>query len=156
MQLYAGTQGEGWTDNTGWGSGEPCVDAWFGVTCCPRSHQQLSRDGQLCLGEVSVNESDAVPPPHPSACHSNSYSGIPENDAALCVVVRLTLPNNNLTGSLAGGVLALPVLTGVDLRNNNITGAIPSDLAPSIVSLDLRSNKFDYPPPNTLTRDCLS
>lgn len=156
MLLYTSTQGQNWLNNSNWGSGEPCIDSWFGVTCCPVTHKRLSGDGTQCLGEGSVNGSAAVPPPEPSSCHSNSFTGLPELDTARCVVVRLNLPNNNLTGPLVPNVLSLPDLQAVDVRGNNLNGSIPESIAPGIVSLDLRSNLFDYPPPAGLARDCLS
>ena len=33
MALYNSTDGPNWTNNTGWGKGDPCDSAWYGVTC---------------------------------------------------------------------------------------------------------------------------
>lgn len=31
--LYQATDGESWTENSGWLSGDPCEDSWYGVVC---------------------------------------------------------------------------------------------------------------------------
>ena len=33
VDLYYSTNGEGWTDNTNWISGDPCVNEWYEITC---------------------------------------------------------------------------------------------------------------------------
>ena len=33
VDLYYSTNGDWWTDNTNWISGDPCVNHWHGVTC---------------------------------------------------------------------------------------------------------------------------
>ena len=33
QRLYASTNGSMWTNNTNWGTGDPCVNHWFGITC---------------------------------------------------------------------------------------------------------------------------
>ena len=41
LRLYEATLGEGWLDNTNWLQGEPCVDSWYGVLCCPLTFPYL-------------------------------------------------------------------------------------------------------------------
>ena len=50
MQLYRMTGGEQWRQNTNWGRGDPCIDRWFGVTCCHVETpylKQTIREGEL-------------------------------------------------------------------------------------------------------------
>ena len=35
--------------NTNWLIGEPCINEWHGVLCCPRTHPKLSPDGSACM-----------------------------------------------------------------------------------------------------------
>lgn len=35
MDLYASTGGDGWGDNGGWGTGDPCAQMWSRVFCNP-------------------------------------------------------------------------------------------------------------------------
>ena len=41
LDLYTATGGTGWTNATNWGVGEPCIDGWYGVYCCPVSMPHL-------------------------------------------------------------------------------------------------------------------
>ena len=31
--LYAATGGASWTTKTNWGTGDPCTNSWYGITC---------------------------------------------------------------------------------------------------------------------------
>lgn len=33
MELYRSTHGPGWKSRTNWGTGDPCANKWFGVSC---------------------------------------------------------------------------------------------------------------------------
>ena len=41
MRFHDAAGGDGWTYRAGWGEGEPCRDAWYGVYCCPSMHPRL-------------------------------------------------------------------------------------------------------------------
>ncbi len=32
-ELYSSTDGKGWKNSSNWGVGDPCANAWFGVSC---------------------------------------------------------------------------------------------------------------------------
>ena len=34
-ELYQATNGADWSRSDNWLTGEPCVDGWWGITCCP-------------------------------------------------------------------------------------------------------------------------
>ena len=88
---------------SGWLKGEPCVDAWHGVTCCPETRPQLTANG-LCAPEGNAAVADGRAPPvdpsltFPDGCHSGSVTGNITLDAARCVPVKLDLASNGLTG----------------------------------------------------------
>ena len=42
VELYEALGGAHWLNSTNWLQGEPCVDRWFGVDCCPDTHPVLS------------------------------------------------------------------------------------------------------------------
>ena len=44
--LYEATGGGAWRNNLKWLSGEPCVDGWFGVHCCPQALPVLRGDDE--------------------------------------------------------------------------------------------------------------
>jgi hypothetical protein len=39
-ELFASTNGKEWSYNSNWGVGDPCANAWFGVSCS---------DGVMCV-----------------------------------------------------------------------------------------------------------
>ena len=136
--LYEATNGDGWRNRSNWLSGEPCVDGWFGVHCCPRALPVL-RGGDECTADggratgVRATQGSA-------ACHSGNVTGT-ALDLATCVVVKVQLPSNNLVGRLEDfhPLMWLPFLQHLDLSGNALEGSLPSaaDCLPRLASLDL-------------------
>lgn len=137
--FYAATNGDDWTDNTGWlepGS-DPCT--WFGVECRFRSDPGRDVVWQLDLS-------------------GNNLSGT--LDKAIFRIVRNGL---DLSDNAIGGTLEhFPGSPGrVDLSNNLLTGELPTSTSdPAHYSnwyLDLSGNDFegevpsDWQPPNWLS-----
>ena len=161
--LYYATGGSTtWVDSTNWLVGEPCADRWHGVACCPKDAKLFvtEQDVDYCCPsqpcpadsslryELGSNETRAV-------CESGSST-----EAAKCVVVRLALPSNNLTGRLDAAqpegvdqpdLLSLESLVELDLTDNSITGVLPASLSSRVWNrLALRLNRFYY------SADCAS
>jgi hypothetical protein len=138
--LYEATGGSAWRNNLKWLSGEPCVDGWFGVHCCPqalpvlRGDDECTADGGGATGVLTTQGS--------AACHSGSVTGT-ARDLATCVVVKVLLPSNNLIGSLDGALCELPFLQHLDLSGNALTGSLPSaaDCLPRLTYLDLTQTR---------------
>ena len=138
--LYEATGGGAWRNNLKWLSGEPCVDGWFGVHCCPqalpvlRGDNECTADGGGATGVLTTQGS--------AACHSGSVTGT-ALDLATCVVVKVLLPSNNLIGSLDGALCELPFLQHLDLSGNALTGSLPSaaDCLPRLTYLDLTQTR---------------
>ena len=86
--------------------GEPCVDAWHGVVCCPESHPDYLSDGRCSSGGGAPFSLSQPADVYPDGCHSGSHTGT-EADLARCVVVKLDLSNNNLRGALSKNLLTL-------------------------------------------------
>ena len=76
MALYDSTDGANWTNNSGWGAGNPCDSAWFGVTC--------GADGVTWL-DLSYNQ---------------LIGPIPTELGNLSSLVGVALNNNQLSGSI--------------------------------------------------------
>ncbi|KOO24704.1 leucine-rich repeat:na-ca exchanger integrin-beta4: ig [Chrysochromulina tobinii] len=138
--LYEATGGSAWRNHLKWLSGEPCVDGWFGVHCCPqalpvlRGDDECTADGGGATGVLTTQGS--------AACHSGSVTGT-ALDLATCVVVKVLLPSNNLIGSLDGALCELPSLQHLDLSGNALTGSLPSaaDCWPRLTYLDLTQTR---------------
>ena len=140
VRLYETTDGETWKNNTNWLRGEPCVDGWYGVYCCPDSHPVLadwpqggcqSEDGVLGFAHEQPlgtndddddDDNDVLPGGgegvitlqenqiFPAGCASGNSTGDPRYDEARCVIVALLLGSNGLDGALAGSLDELPWL----------------------------------------------
>ena len=94
--LYDATAGDMWSDRTNWLSGEPCIDGWFGVHCCPAALPILQ--GDMCTSEDGQTTT-ALTTQGSEVCHSGNVTGTAA-DHATCVVVKVMLPSNNLIGPL--------------------------------------------------------
>lgn len=176
-ELFNSTHGEAWLRNDRWLEGEPCIDSWYGVVCCPNAFPHVSTDLSDCLASkddlTNAQPSFGVDPPESraltgrrwlqasTACHSGNYTGELEHDEARCSVVGLVLSNNNLSGTLPASLFqraSLSFLTVLDLRNNSLHGSLPidTDYAGTFRRLEFSSNAFEYPPPPQLLAVCLS
>jgi hypothetical protein len=138
--LYESTGGNAWLNNHKWLSGEPCIDGWFGVHCCPQALPVLRGDDECTAdggGATGVRTTQGS-----AACHSGSVTGT-ALDLATCVVVKVLLPSNSLIGSLDGALCELPFLQHLDLSGNALTGSLPSaaDCLPRLAYLDLTQTR---------------
>lgn len=98
----------------------------------------------------------------PLGCHSGRFTGT-EIDVARCVVVSISLPENQLSGNhreistaLAGMLGSLPYLKRLVLRDNSLPAKLPATGYTQLDVLDLRGNQFDYPPPDMISSLCVS
>ena len=176
-----------WLNSTNWLMGEPCVDQWHGVRCCPASYpfydlSGASSGGSNANGDDNADSADSdghgdsngsddsadntdsgdsddsdgitrsddvggvcrdaygTPAPYwtpsspdtvaPRGCRSVTRDTGGVADAAVCVVVALSLPANGVSGtiehmSLAGLEGSLAVL---QLQHNSLAGALPASL----------------------------
>ena len=154
-------------------SHRPCINAWFGVLCCPRSHPRLATDGSAC---TLAGADDAAPSDGSTLSVLNSGVGTARRrslltgdscangnvtgtaaDYATCEIVGLVLPNNNMAGPVPSSLLTdLPFLRRLVLANNSLSGALPNTPHYTSMSVvDFSSNELEYPPPNALLGACL-
>ena len=112
--LYSSTGGPGWVDSSNWLVYEPCLSAWFGVSCCPRSHPWVTGpvdvvgqqfccaravDGrEMCEDQIPVIDSRERALMHCAIGKADSSEKEPSD--APCVIVKLHLANNRLSGRL--------------------------------------------------------
>ena len=129
VALYSSTEGDNWTDNTNWLSGDPCDDDWLGVTC------------------------DATPVVIGLNLYLDAYTGnnlvgaIPSEIGNLANLVELNLQNNALTGDIPteiGNISNLEILNLGGFRGNLLTGSIPLTFVnlTRLRTLDLHKNQL--------------
>ena len=125
MNLYDYTNGQSWYNRRNWSIGEPCIDNWYGVYCCPVTmpyivgplyspteqrcsatpsirrqlepgwHRKLSHEAVTNINLQLVNEAGAGE----HFCSSGVSYG-DDRDLAVCTPVMVILDSNNLDGPL--------------------------------------------------------
>jgi len=128
LAFYNSTNGEDWTDNTGWLQADtPC--SWHGVHCNAESQV----DG---LDQTSNHLTGTLPPALSDLTHlvilelgSNQISGsIPPELGNLTDLKYFHLPENQLTGSIPPELGNLAKLESLYLIGNQLSGSIPPEL----------------------------
>ena len=161
VQLFLATQGRHWKRKDNWLHGEPCVDGWYGISCCPFEQPFLVvRDAneQCCSNPTCLEGGTPAYRNGSQNCSSGLSTGTPE-DFARCVVVSVDLSNNALNGSLDGlresvsreecfspGECGLTHVSFINLSHNVIHGSIPrlQTAFPSLRRVALQHNSFDF------------
>lgn len=144
MAFYESTNGDDWTDNTGWPDGtaatscDPCnsVMPWRGVSC--NASGRVTR-----LYFYNSNLSGQIPPEIGALSEvqvlmfrlNNLEGPIPQELGNLVNMKRLYLEYNNLTGSIPPSLANLSQLTLIGLTNNQLSGTIPPELG-NLVNLE--------------------
>ena len=169
-KFYLDTGGPDWKNSSSWLQGEPCVDGWHGVSCCPEDKPVLKRQGGewLCnrdddsAAAAVSDDADGAPDDggysneptplrrwpdgvgtavYPAGCASGSSTGTVA-DHARCVVVGIELPSNGLQGSLPTELCDLNLQT-FDVVDNGITGKLPPCFA-QLGAPAFDHNQLDY------------
>ena len=157
--FYDNTGGaEEWEVDSGWLQGEPCVDGWHGVTCCPRDYPQYDQDGDgtwRCRREDGgVNGTLGAGP-----YGWDLPGGAAGCSSGTCVVVGLQLSSNGLKISSEPADAALAVLCTeplrdlrrLDLSGNALGGPLPACVA-QMRYAGLSGNSFRYDEGSPLIR----
>ena len=93
--LYEATGGDAWRNNDKWLSGEPCVDGWFGVHCCPQALPVLRGDDECA-------QRRAAPPATRAPSRAPRATSPPASSSRCCC--RSTLPLSHRRGAEGDGV----------------------------------------------------
>ena len=128
MSLYASTNGDNWTNNTGWKEGsegtscDPCADGWYGVICDTDNRvATLDLDGTVNKGYLvldGINQEGG-----------NQLNGtIPPEIGELSNLQFFSLSGNELSGSIPSSIGALLNLGLLNLADNQLNGFIPDEL----------------------------
>ena len=125
MALYESTNGDAWTDNTGWNGPVGTECSWFGIWC----------------GFDEVHVLDV-------ALNGNNLIGSLPALADLTNLERLWVDENQLSGSIPS-LAGLKNLVWVDVRDNQLSGSIPplTGLA-SLFAFHVSNNQLSGPLPS--------
>ena len=111
VALYHATNGDQWTNNIRWLSGQP-LGKWHGVTT----------DDQ---GRVTALDLVAYTANYTSMISNNLTGELPPELGNLSELVSLEIYDSNLTGPIPPELGNLSKLRGLDLSGNALTGPIP-------------------------------
>ena len=127
VALYNSTDGDNWTDNTGWlVSADPC--SWFGVTCSGGQVFRLFLQTNNLTGSIPAELDNLTALRDLLLGRNNLIGSIPAELGNLTALRDLRLNQNNLTGSIPVELGNLTALTLLYLNQNNLTGSIPAEL----------------------------
>ncbi|TRX56136.1 hypothetical protein FNH22_17310 [Fulvivirga sp. M361] len=158
--LYEGTNGANWTNNTGWPTMDAAWDAitsvdqltgWHGITVENGDLSEIvlndnNLDGNFPIGLITLKALNTL-----NMGTNHIIGTIPEQINSLESIEFIDLSNNSLTGSIPLSLETLP-LKHLFLSGNQMSGEIPDYLfqKTSLIHLSLTGNQFTGTLPNTL------
>lgn len=124
-QFYSDTNGSGWTDNSGWLSGDPCDDDWYGITC-------NTAETSVTKIELFMNELTGTIPANLADLSNleefqvtlNSLSGDIPQINQLANLRLFSVSDNQMTGTIPS-LTGLTTLLDFYVSNNQLEGQIP-------------------------------
>ena len=158
-----------WISFDNWLEGEPCVNGWEGIWCCPWDLPYLEHrpgsssspntdywcssnndedDGDVNEGVELLDfysRKDAEwQPAGAGGCSAGTVTGTAA-DLAKCVVVRFHLPRNNLQNVMGESLGFLSTLIDLDVSENALEGPLPVFFTSrKWLSLKMSGNRFFY------------
>ena len=165
ISLYEQTNGEDWHVKTGWLQGEPCVDSWHGVWCCPETHPILaSWRGGGCLeaetrqygyqhdsNRIANGRGLQARGDMPVRNDSVPGNGLASTDVTL-LQPALDFPLGCHSGLYTGtqNDTARCVVVALELPQNNVRGDLDGvlDTLPWLQTIDVSDNRLGGPLPS--------
>eukprot|EP01040_Poterioochromonas_malhamensis_P002893 gene2893-3077_t len=154
FNLYNGTRGDAWHENTNWDfsnstTKNPCMQDWYGLQVL-----RYSFNGECSLFQIQLSGNNLVGsiPSRVENFTSLFTFDLSKNNitGSLPIFVnspvnQLDLSENEFTGTIPSSMIEKPaVLTQIDMANNQLYGSIPDwmYLAKALQSLKLDNNHF--------------
>jgi Leucine-rich repeat (LRR) protein len=145
LALYNSTNGETWTNKTGWSTNATDLSTWYGISLngegCVKA---LALQNNNLVGTIPV-EIGNLTNLEELYLFSNTLSGtIPTEIGNLTNLKILFLYYNQLTGSIPTQIGSLTNLTHLGLNGNQLTGSIPTQigLLSNINAIYLNNNQL--------------
>eukprot|EP00211_Chloroparvula_japonica_P006662 CAMPEP_0119128198 /NCGR_PEP_ID=MMETSP1310-20130426/6446_1 /TAXON_ID=464262 /ORGANISM="Genus nov. species nov., Strain RCC2339" /LENGTH=388 /DNA_ID=CAMNT_0007118513 /DNA_START=62 /DNA_END=1225 /DNA_ORIENTATION=- len=156
--LYNGLDGPNWVDNANWLTGDPCVDAWFGISCSANTSTGHVRGVQLgsnhLAGELPVTITNLYDCEDLSLSQNNIGGPIPEEISVMRNLATIYLQNNSLSSSIPDtlGTLLEYNLQALNFSTNQLSGFVPEFFSSASTELfaDLSNNPFYCPLPDNV------
>jgi len=145
VALYNSTNGDDWTDNAGWNTGDPCGDSWYGVTCDEDNHiTGLSLSSNQLTGSIPPEIGNLTNLINLNLGFNQLTGSLPPEITNLIKLNSLSLYLNQLTGSIPPKIGNLTNLTSLALSGNQLTGSIPPEIGnlTNLVNFNLGGNQL--------------
>ena len=152
IALYTNTDGDNWTDHSGWktpplaedGFSMPGTEStWYGVSCGIAAVTSLYLWNNQLSGTIPA-ELGNLNNLRLLYLYGNELSGtIPSSLGNLTNLTYLYLYGNELSGTIPAELGNLANLTGLHLGSNQLTGTIPSSLG-NLANLTGLSTRFAH------------
>ncbi len=125
VDFYKYTNGDDWTNSSGWKVGDPCADSWYGVSCILDYVTEIDLEGNGLTGSVPSTIHDVSTLNHLNLSHNSITGRILPHFGALGAMRELYLNNNQFTGNIPEGIGLLTDLEYLYLAHNQLSGFIP-------------------------------
>ncbi|MCB2197308.1 MAG: leucine-rich repeat domain-containing protein, partial [Bacteroidetes bacterium] len=145
VALYNATDGDNWTDNSGWNTTTNNVsNAWHGVTVSGGHVTELNLTSNNLTGTIPPEIGDLLYLTKLELYYNNLEGEIPTEIGNLTNLTLMDLDGNQLSGSIPPEIGNLTNLTNLFIDANNITGSIPSEIGNliNLTYLWLHSNQI--------------
>lgn len=131
--LYDATDGNNWTNKTGWKSGDPCDDGWYGIEC------SLPGENRRVIKLLLTN--------------NNLTGNIPGQIGKLTGLLELYIDRNKLSGPIPTEIGDLSSLKLLGIGGNNLSGSVPDSIGnlSNVETIYLVNNKLSGSLPSALT-----
>ncbi len=142
VELYDSTNGDSWTNNSGWKTGH--LDTWYGVIVTGGRVSVLNLGNNDLAGSIPSSIGDLTNLDLLNLSSNQLTGTIPSEIGNLANLTDLWLDGNQLTGTIPTQIGALTNLAFLYLRNNQLTGTIPPEIGnlSYLTYLNLSSNQL--------------
>lgn len=144
LALYASTNGDSWTNKSGWGGEATTECTWFGVVCSDGHVRELVLNGNNLVGPLPAALGDLGSLRNLILRNNDLTGSLPETLGQLTLLQNLDLGDNLFTGALPASWAGLDALQGLYLYTNQLSGSIPEWLGDldTLKFLSLSGNQF--------------
>jgi len=144
IELYNSTNGDSWTDNTGWkapplhtdGFAMPGTEGnWFGITISSAQVTKISLFNNNLTGNLPVQLGNLAALSELILAENSISGSIPVEIGNLSNLWLINFSNNQLSGSIPASIGNLTNLGGLSIEYNHLTGTIPHEIG-NLVNLN--------------------
>lgn len=127
--LYFATNGESWTDNSGWGGGELCSTTWVGVTCSGGAVVELNLEYNGLSQTIPTEVGLLTDLTANLRLGGNRYSGVRLTLIIRGILVhRILIPALYVSGTIPTQIGLIPLTSQLRLESSSLAGDIPTEL----------------------------